>query len=303
MKHKHFIRIGAALVATVAVCSAFPVSATYNKSTTIQAEAFTTPYQTFFMMTEQYKFPDGKYWNSGDPDTYTDYPCSAENHRRIAGIPRDTYCTHFKFNTTVNVGYTQLPKTEIMTYVTQCYGFARKLAYDFYGGCNVWLRQHSCANYKPRVGDQLRLSIPTKNGTVEHSIFVTEVKSGTIKFADCNWDNTCQIRWNNSATVQNDKIKIGSNAYSLVWYDRPCMSGDVNGDTLVNSTDVAIIKQMAEGTYQYPQAFNGMYTKEAGDINNDGKITMADWDLAKYAQRGYLAEQRFLTGVNSAFAF
>lgn len=133
------------------------------------------------------KFPDGKYWNhAGNPgagngvnnqDGYTSTPCP--QHKTV-GTTKQT-CNGFCPNGT------QLS--------WQCMGYAEKLGYDTTGynprvNANGWVtytNKSALDSLKP--GDIVRY----KNDN--HSIFVTAVNGNTVTYTDCNSDNHCKIRW------------------------------------------------------------------------------------------------------------
>ncbi len=293
MSKKITAKIGAVLMtAAIAMgAAAMPASATYNKSTTSQADAFTTSYQTYWKAKEKQKFPHGKYWNSSNPDSYTSTPCRDHSNYSTCGTVPLRY--------TVSAGYTALPSSESYTDVYQCYAFARKLAIDFYGGCQVWTRHRTDKNFKVRVGDQIRIRYTYSNGTSSyHSVFVTDVTGNSIKFAECNAGSPCQIRWDRSASIHNGGFIDGGNYYSILWVDRPAMAGDVNGDAVVDWSDANALYAICNGTYNYGSA-NRSYVREAADLNNDGNVTYTDYQLLCRTANsiGYLPTQKFLTGI------
>ena len=115
------------------------------------------------------KFPDGKYWNGGNSDKYTDKPCS--------GHANDNYYSGGR----------------------QCNGFAQKLSAEVFGSASnedkYWTKTFTSdyssaaahiATAKP--GDVLIFKYP-------HLVFVTAVTDTTITYADCNKGGICNIRW------------------------------------------------------------------------------------------------------------
>ena len=281
MKHRFTAKLSAFLMAAAlaaGMTAALPASATYNNSAMLQGDAFYAPAQTYWKYCEQYKFPAGKYWNGGNPDSYTSTACTNHNH--------DNY---FMQNYVYTPGYTSCTR-----YVSghQCYGFAAKLASDFYGGADVWIRFSNPSNPQFRVGDIVRI------GNNMHSIFITEVNGSSIKFADCNWNNTCKIRWDVSATVTNNRIRFGGTSYSVYFIERPVMAGDVNGDSQITWADVDIISQIFRGIYDF-SGKDRQVIMEAADLDNDGQISFNDVYIAyyQYDSSGYFRQQKFLTGV------
>ena len=292
MKKAMRFRITAVLAAamTAACTAAMPSAASYNTATVTQLETFTGPYQTYWKWCEQEKFPAGKYWNGGDPEVWTDTPCASHSSW--------DNCTYVPFRYVYNAGYTTLPSSETYGSLCQCYGFARKLAQDFYGGCKVWLRHRYSTDFQFRAGDQVRINYDA------HSVFITEVNGDKITFADCNWDNHCGIRWDVSATIANGKFTFGGRSFEITYIDRAAMAGDIDGDSQVTEEDIEYIRQIAEGTY----SFTGKQLraiKEAADLNNDGVVDMDDYDIAldDFTNRTYipgtLGFQHYLTDLGS----
>lgn len=127
------------------------------------------------------KFPDGKYWNGGNPDGWTNTPCAHHGN-----CPYNGTCGCNSF----------------MGMSIQCMGFAEKLGYDATGynprlNADGWYTYTSVSalnNIKP--GDIVR-----RNG---HSIYVIGVDGDTVTFADCNSKNrSCNIRWGGVTTKSN----------------------------------------------------------------------------------------------------
>ena len=88
---------------------------------------------------------------------------------------------------------------------TQCYGFARLIAYEVYGSKpSTWQKVYSIDGVK--AGDVLQYGPTTGSG---HTVFVTNVLGNTITFADCNGNGnyngstkvrTCGIKWDNTVS-------------------------------------------------------------------------------------------------------
>lgn len=260
-----------------------------------QKEAYSSDYADIFLWTEQRKFPNGKYWNSKDPDTWTDEPCNhAEVLYRIG-------CTSFEVKTFnsgytgrdfKNTGYFQIP-------YYQCAGFASKLAYDYFDGCNYWVRQNYSSGFQFRVGDQIRLKI----GKEEHSVFVTSVNSPySLTIAHCNADEQCGICWNDSIIVRSwedkQELELRSARCSVAYITRPAMYGDVNGDSRITYEDVTAINQIVLRKYNYGNS-DPDAVKQAADLDHNGVLNSNDWELAKsqYNSDGYFESQGFLTSI------
>ncbi len=127
------------------------------------------------------KFPDGKYWNGGDPDSWTETPCTHHGN-----CPYNGSCGCNSF----------------MGLSIQCMGFAEKLGYDATGynprnNANGWYtyKDISALN-KLKPGDIVR-----RNG---HSMYVIGVNGENVTIADCNSRNrSCNIRWGATVTKTN----------------------------------------------------------------------------------------------------
>ena len=138
------------------------------------------------------KFPNGKYWNHvvgsdhyyayGDlvdigscntPDGYTSSPC--HYHSGSPAPYGQVDCTSFDW-------------------AQECLGFARKLFYDYYGTyASERIGYPGKTDLKP--GDVLTYSaddVDQKNG---HTVWIIGKTSDHYIIADCNYGNTCQIRW------------------------------------------------------------------------------------------------------------
>lgn len=293
MKNKpaaKIIAVIAAAATTAFSAAAIPASARYNNSSQMQIEAFTTAYQTYWVNTEQQKFPGGAFWNSqNNPDGYTYTLCQYHPGTSCGKVYwGQNFLSGSQFYLRSATGD---------QYMHQCAGFARKLAQDFYGipsaNGGVWLKINlSEGNVSLRVGDQLRIND-------QHTIFITHISGNTVTFADCNGIGPCVIRWNGTATVNPGtcELTMDGSTYTMSYVFRPGMAGDVNGDSYVTSLDRDAILYMSYNHYPYTNnEVNRDYAYEAADLNNDGRITMDDWNIAN-AQLNYpiLTNQRFLT--------
>lgn len=307
MKHKIITKLSAALLAAAtAFCAAItPASARFNYNGATQAEAFTTPYQTYWLSCEMQKFPAGKYWNNrSNPESYTSTPCT--KHHIHGADNCDDYCSYVYGAANFEYGTDKMLDCDKML---QCAGFARKLAQDFFfgnignaqrGSRSTWIRYHIQNSYSPRFGDQVRI----KGNT--HSIFITEVKGNNIKFADCNGNDDCGIRWNVSATLINNGkyIKYGGQTYDVNYIFRPVMVGDVDGDSEVTLFDLnGILELIAPQTYgAFEYQLNPNITRAAADLNNDDAVNMADYTLA-YKQYHFIHNDLYLPDMRYVNAF
>ena len=125
------------------------------------------------------KFPDGKYWNGGDPDGWTETPCT--HHGSCGKYGWNGWCGCNSFN-----GQS-----------IQCMGFAEKLGFDATGYSprvneNGW-RTYEGSEYAYKINSVKAGDIIRRSG---HSMYVTAVDGDTVTIADCNALNkSCNIRW------------------------------------------------------------------------------------------------------------
>ena len=157
------------------------------------------------------KFPNGKYWNhfgsANNPDAWTDYACS---HHGPGKCSYYGYCGCNSFMSAI-----------------QCYGFAKKLTYDYFGTpFDKWGTSTNMDSIK--AGDVFRYSTGPDR---YHYIWVTKVSNNRVYFADCNRTDICQIWWKGEMTLQELKNKSGKLyvSPSSSTKDRPTKFYDVLG--------------------------------------------------------------------------
>lgn len=122
------------------------------------------------------KYPNGKYWNGKNAETYTSTPC---NHHGRCSFSGSCGCNTFKGQ------------------AIQCMGFAYQLGYLVFGGnpYRDWRKNYSVSALNTlKPGDVIRLNHN------RHSIFVTAVNGEIVTYADCNSDGHCIIRWDKKIT-------------------------------------------------------------------------------------------------------
>ena len=256
-------------------------------STVTQSAANSLTYQSNWIKKEKAKFPTGKYWNGGNPDSYTSIPCPLHIgntcSRCITITCKNLFRNGYDHNNFLSEWHPH-----------QCAGYAAKLASDYFVGCNIWTLQTYTPGFQFRVGDQVCI------GGNHHMVFVTGVRSDGIVISDCNSDGTCIIRWDFYAPIRNNQFKSGSTYYSIDYIIRPAMSGDIDGDSIITSKDVSAIRKILDYSFKYSfhDTLYNTVVKEAADVNNDGKITEADYYLASgYVSAGYIKSGRYLTDL------
>lgn len=122
----------------------------------------------------QAKFPNGKYWNSGNPNTYT-----------------SAACTH---HTPSNVANCSIYGTCGCTYYNgiQCNGFARKVTDEYYGSqFKTWSTSSSINSIK--AGDVFY--------TGNHYAWVIARNGNTLTLGECNWYGACKISWGRALSI------------------------------------------------------------------------------------------------------
>lgn len=116
------------------------------------------------------KFPDGKYWNHAGRKKF--------NSNTVTNRP----CRHYGVRGLSNCNYYYCPNGVLGL---QCYGFAWKMS-DLVFGKKSKIRKHHSFK-KCKVGDVIRYK--------GHSVFVTEKHSRYIVVGECNYGDTCIIKW------------------------------------------------------------------------------------------------------------
>lgn len=118
----------------------------------------------------QKKYPDGKYWNhvgksKYDYTTITNKPCKHKTYDDLST------CNHYACPDNIT-GY-------------QCYGFAWLMS-DLIFGQDAKIKNHYSFK-KAKIGDVIR-----HDG---HSVIITEKYDDYIVVGECNYGNTCIIKW------------------------------------------------------------------------------------------------------------
>ena len=237
-----------------------------------------------FKNAEIKKFPNGMYWSNNLEYTNDKAWNNANRYKKQYSDKIDKKAGNtFTVDDILGSGYYNLissgkDNSNSYTY-TECYGFALKLASDYFD-TKSFIRlsgvDFDSATYKPRIGDVIRVG---KNHAGFHSVFVTDVKGNTVTYADCNIDGNNKIRW--GQTFQLNSVNIGG-YNEIEWVERPIMVGDVNGDTVVDITDVSTLCVMVNASKDNTKKdVVSMYRNKAADLNGDGKVNSADLSLLR----------------------
>ncbi len=185
------------------------------------------------------RFPAGKYWNRvglsyNNPDGVTSTPCP-NNHDTAPNT-----CNNYR-------GY------------AQCWGFAYRLADGYYGSCPLDGWSAGSLN-SLKAGDVVRRS--------GHVIWVTGVSGDTVRFADCNGDYHCGIRWDVSTTkssLSSGIQSIWSAPYSITTEALP--PPDEEGSDM----PAPFTRTIADGDYHIVTALdNSMCLDIAGASKENG---------------------------------
>ena len=140
------------------------------------------------------QLPQGKFWNHGvkgtktvilDDGTVTSistHRCTSWSHKKDNFWKSKSTCNH------VANGY-------------QCHGFALLLALYTWGH----VPQESSKKTGTAEVNSLKPGDVVRFLKDKHTMFVLKVEKGTVYYADCNWGNTCRIRWNGKISVSSLK--------------------------------------------------------------------------------------------------
>ena len=138
--------------------------------------------------------PQGKFWNhgvkgvttvrlnNGATTTISTSRCNAWSHKKDNFRDSAATCNY------ANHGY-------------QCHGFAMLLATYVWGAEPTEKSRVS----DPSAADTLEPGDVVRYLKDKHTIFVLKVEKDTVYFADCNWGQTCRIRWNGKVSAKNLK--------------------------------------------------------------------------------------------------
>ena len=315
IKEKIIALLTAAFI--TAGAAAIPANAAGNIIEITQGTAFSSTYFANWKRSEQQKFPAGKYWNHDHNQTYeciadvcTNNPCIHPDD--YSGPDCNSVSLGYRVDEGYNNSYSQYPNY-MQAYDGQCAGFARKLASDLFKGCNVWLKLNYQDGHQLRDCDQIRVGDQLRIGNNSHSVFITEVNGSTVKFADCNWDNQCGIRWDVTATVHT--FIWGGKCYRYLyllypngyythyiidWIERPVMAGDVDGDSVITTNDFTMMSQIFLNNYNFSGKDRNAIMRVA-DLDKDGTLSFNDLYIAyyQYDGSGYYRNLGFLNTLEN----
>lgn len=283
--------LSACLLAAAAP-AALTANASYGPNGTIKATRTTVSQSTALVPTrmadfvryERQRLPEGRYWNTGNPNT--------TSSNRIW----DSHDTCLPMGPTVYKHFYQTYWQYMEPYY-QCAGFAKKLQIDYFGTDVFTQVGSNPGSYTPQIGDHLRLSISLRNNMhlLDHSIFVTAVNGLSITYADCNADGYCGIDWDQHMTFQRASdgtlyCDLDGYHYEFLWVERPVKLGDANADGLLTDDDIDAMNAVINGTAGYKQ-MDCDRRSQACDINGDYRIDSRDVSLLRKLLNGTALSQ------------
>lgn len=204
----------------------------------------------------QDKFPDGKYWNGGNVDSYTTSPCPS--HATTA------YCNHYDN-------------------ASQCYGFALKLGWDAYGtNPRTWNYSTSSSyvdSLKP--GDIVDNSGSLRSESDPyHTVFVIGVTDTEIMVGECNKGGNCIIKW--GRTISKSAIK---NYRSLKIYIAPSELPIDNTPKVTKITASAPYAMVGDNvTFNFPATNATLYELVITNMTTQKRIQYTMLDTSTFTQ-------------------
>ncbi|HAG12307.1 MAG TPA: hypothetical protein DCG49_00415 [Ruminococcus sp.] len=262
MKHikTKIAAIACAAISTVCAAQGITASAAITHTSMTQYAVERGYSSSDFLHYMANKFPSGKYWNSGNADTYT----STYNSNKTTYVPVGPVCDPgFK---TTNVFNAPTQNTQL----TKSAAFARKCAMELFG-TTVYMRTGSHKNFSANVGDQITYT----DGNKKHTVFVTRKDGGTLSFAEVQDNAGCKISYSGTGFFHNGALVRNNVGYTVNYVERPIKVGDVNGDTVVDGADSSALTAIINGTFDYTGKNYNML-RAAGDVNRDWTMNAAD---------------------------
>lgn len=190
------------------------------------------------------RFPAGKYWNRvglsyNQPDGVTSTPCP-NNHDTAPNT-----CNNYR-------GY------------AQCWGFAYRLAYGYYGSCPLDAGWSVGSLNSLKAGDIVQYKT---GGEYGHTIWVTGVNGDTVYFADCNGDYHCGIRWDVTTT----KTNLRNRGISNIWSAPYSITTEPPPAPVGSDMQAPFTRTIADGDYHIVTALDdSMCLDVAGASKEDG---------------------------------
>lgn len=223
-------------------------------------------------------FAPGKYWNGGNAYACTSNP-NASSNSVAQGL---TTAYQYSYN---------IPGLTSGA-LTGSRGFARVLA-NLYFQTNAYMRVYTSMNFQAHVGDQIVLyKWQNGNQVVDRAMFVYSVSStGTVYYADCNPSDHNKIRWGRTGCFHNGGwIDDSTGTYQGVFYvERPILTGDLNGDGLVDDTDFNMERDLLGVPFiDYTGTIDARFVNAVADCNADGVVNWDDYTIVARNENGLL---------------
>lgn len=263
-----------AAVSTVDSLSAIKASAFYSKGYSMMS---IRQNWTQFQNEEMAKFPQTKngkqcYWNSGNPNSYT---------QTANGTKDNSFTAPFQYFDGSTFRFSD--NRYIVGVMEPTDGFAAKLQSDlfqtpFMARTEISSCQYTAVDgkkylYEPRIGDVVSITV----GNRYYSVFVTYVSGNTVKVTYCDGNNSCAIHWNVSS-IDGKTITTAYLQSYADWFDRPLTCGDLNLDNKITSADATIF-DTTMGTYGNTI---GDCPRAVYDVNNDNRVDEKDSNAIRY---------------------
>ena len=244
-----------------------------SRSSVTQNTANNSTNMNDFMRAMSYRYPTGNYWTTGDVNRSTSIR-PANNYDRSTYMPEGV---------SVGLNYMHTNWEFDGEPFLQCAGFAKKLQVEYFG-TGLFTQLDDQQSYVPKMGDHIRLAL-TRSPIVGHSIFVKSISGNTISYAECVGADYSRISLTKTGTFSYDSrskqytFTLDGSNYDFVWAQRPIPVGDLNADSVVDSTDQNLLYDLVYNNRTTATFRNRVYQKFAADINDDGSVNSTDIQL------------------------
>lgn len=223
----------------------------------------------------QAKFPNGAYWNGGNPDAVTYSPCTHHAHKCMS-IGTSCGCNWF-------------------SNALQCHGFALKLGSDAFGSNpRNWNRPSSPKSYlnSLKPGDIITSDSPY------HTVFVIGVDESSVTVGECNTKGTCNIQWGRKLYKSDIANYVGLDIY--IAPSKLDGGDDPEPDTCTCSTSYAGTYTCTTTTYPLTiRSGHGTGYSAIGSIPSGATVTVTkangSWAHVEYGGISGYASMEYLT--------
>ena len=233
------------------------------------------------------RFLNGNYWNTGDVNTCSTSAGGTTTYISAGQVRGSDYSTNYCGSHSGALSGTA--------------GFARKLAFDYFGTDHYIHLGGAGKNFKARVGDQIAIGTVDRNGNynIAQVDFVTKVTGTQIEFAYADKNDSFKIHWFETAWINNGAyVDEDGNILHILYVERPMQAGDVNGDTKVDYQDYISAIKVANNTYSYASNVDRQFVRAAANVNCDGIVNGTDYGIIlSNFSGGVLNNYGFVTSV------